>query len=535
MKKITVDRSSFESFRALDCIYVDKTEYIYNLVKDESSSYYFISRPRRYGKSLMCSTLHCLFDGKRELFKGLYIDSTDYSFEKYPVLHFNFAKMNTSESINYDRFLKSFQDAIIREAKHNGITIEREEPCDMLLSIMDEVDKKLVIIIDEYDTPIIHTYKNIKLADKIRDCLSSFYSVIKNTNEKVRFFFLTGITKFSNMSIFSQMNNLNDITFNKYYASTFGYTEEELECYFSEYIDEYMKRDDREYKTREEFLSAIRDYYDGYRFSYENPVKVYNPVSVGFFFNNDCSFKNYWINTGASTLAVELAKDYHLEKIIREDLKIGLSTINSFDYSNMTSKNLNSSQILSLMYFTGYLTIKEGNNTALTLTFPNNEVRLSFTESLMNLYSGQDVGVYLDDANIAIRNNDIPLLIKVLNAFYENIPYVILTKEVGYQGMFYAFFLLMGAVEIQAEEQTLLGRIDAIIELEDSVYVIEIKVDQSSGKAIKQIKEKRYYGKYINTDKIIHIVGINFSSSDRQIKDWKEEIIDKAKEPTYLG
>ncbi len=537
MKEITTNSMTFEDLRKGDeYVYVDKTEYIYSLVSKRLKNYYFISRPRRYGKSLMCSTLQALFEGKRELFKGLYIDSTDYSFEKYPVLHFNFAKMNTSESIDYERFLKSFQDAIIREAKHNGITVEREEPCDMLLSIMDEVNKKLVIIIDEYDTPIIHTYKNIELVNEIRDCLSSFYSIIKNSDDKVRFFFLTGITKFSNMSIFSQMNNLTDLTFDKNYASAFGYTEEELESNFSEYIDEYMKRDDREYETREEFLSAIRDYYDGYRFSYRNDIKVYNPVSVGMFFNSGCEFESYWIETGASTLAVDLARNYHLGNIIKEEPMIGLDVLYTFDYGLLASKDLDDSQVLALIYFTGYLTILEGDSTALTLTFPNKEVRDAFTLSLMKQYSGgKDLSIFLIKGRQAVSEGSMENLIKAMNAYFAKIPYVVLEKEIGYEAMLYSYFLLFGVKELRAEETTTLGRIDVVIEEKSDVYVIEIKVDQSVDDALGQIKEKRYYEKYINTDKVIHIIGVNFSSDNRQISDWKEEVIDKTKEPTYLG
>ena len=177
------------------------------------------------------------------------------------------------------------------------------------------------------------------------------------------------------------MNNLKDLTFDKNYAAAFGYTEKELEDNFSEYIDAYMSSDDREYKTREDFLSAVRDYYDGYRFSYETGVKVYNPVSIGFFFDGNCSFENYWINTGASTLAMELAKEYHLGKIITENPIIGLDSLSSFEYSQLASHSLDDSQILALIYFTGYLTIKEGGSTALTLTFPNMEVREAFTLS----------------------------------------------------------------------------------------------------------------------------------------------------------
>ncbi len=376
MKEINVNSMSFEELRTRgDYIYVDKTEYIYKLVNDWSSSYYSIARPHNFGKSLMCSTLQALFEGKRELFKGLYIDSTDYSFEKYPVLHFNFGRFDTT---NYESFIADFQTATYDEAERNGYILEKDEPTTMLHSLLYKVDKKVVILIDDYDTPIINTYKNIELAEEINRTLGVFYSIIKNRSEKIRFFFLTGIKKYVNMSIFSGMNNLNDLTFDPDYASAFGYTEEELESNFSEYIDEYITRDDREYVTRGEFISDIRDYYDGYRFSDENTVKVYNPVSVGKFFNNGCYFEPYWENTGVSTLAVKLVKDYHLEKIIMEDLKIGWSTINSFAYSNMTSKNFKPFQILPLMYYTGYLTIKEGSNFAITLTFPNKEVRSFF-------------------------------------------------------------------------------------------------------------------------------------------------------------
>lgn len=532
MKKITVSVSSFEDIREKGHIYVDKTKYIYSLIEDELKNYYFISRPRRYGKSLMCSTLQALFEGRRELFKDLYIDKTDYSFEKYPVLHFNFANINTE---SYEDFLNAFQDRIIEQASNNGLEVERKKPSEMLYSTLSRLDKKAVVIADEYDTPIIHTYKNTELVDKIRDTLSSFYSVIKNTNEKVRFLFITGITKFSNMSIFSQMNNLTDLSFDVDYACAFGYTEEELESNFSEYIDEYMKRADRNYEKREDFIKAIRDYYDGYRFSYRSDSKVYNPVSIGKFFNSGCDFESYWIDTGASTLAVNLAKDYHLGKIITDDMKIGLSVMNTFDYSLLASKKLNSSQVLALLYFAGYLTIKQWDGKALSLTFPNNEVRFSFTESLMSLYSGLDVSVYLSDASIALSNNDIEDLVKVMNAYYEKIPYVILSKEIGYQSMFYAFFLLMGVDSIIVEEKTTLGRIDVVIGTKTDIYVIEIKVDQSAEDALKQIKEKRYYGKYINTDKEIRLIGLNFSSETRQIEEWKEEIIDKRKESTYIG
>ncbi len=534
MKKITVNVRSFEDLRTKgDYIYVDKTKYIYSLVKEKLNNYYFISRPRRYGKSLMCSTLHSLFEGKRELFKGLYIDSTDYSFEKYPVFHFNFADINTE---SYEDFLYAFQDRIKEQAGKNGVDVESKKPSEMLYSALRELDGNAVIIVDEYDTPIIHTYKDIELADKIRDTLSSFYSVIKNRDDKVRFFFITGITKFSNLSIFSQMNNLTDLTFDERYAAAFGYTEKELEENFSEYIDAYMTRSDREYDKREDFISAIRAYYDGYRFSYESEEKVYNPVSVGSFFNCGCRFKNYWIETGgASGLAVELAREYNLETIILDNAKLDMNAVSAFDYLLLSQKKLKQSAILALIYFTGYLTIKEGNMNVLTLTFPNTEVKTAFTQFLVERYSGIVAGIFVDEAEKALKAHDLERLVKVLNAYYIEHPYTLLEKEKGYQLAFYSFFVMMGAKAIRAEETTLLGRSDVVLEEKNDVYVIELKRDKSATEALEQVKEMGYHEKYVNTDKTIHIIGLNCISDKRQINEWREEIIDKTKEKNYLG
>ena len=534
MKEISVNVSSFEKLRRQgEYIYVDKTAYVYSLVRSELNNYYFISRPRRYGKSLMCSTLHALFDGKRELFKDLYIDKTDYSFERYPVFHFNMALLS---KVSYEAFLNDFQIAIMDEAESNGIKVDRSEPSTMLNYILKVAKKEVVIIVDEYDEPIIHTYKDKEKADKIRESFSQFYTVIKNRSEKIRFFFITGITKFSNMSIFSQMNNLIDLTFSDTTAAMFGYTEEELLSYFSDYIDEYMKRDDREYKSRAEFIDAIREYYDGYRFSYDSAVKVYNPVSIGVFFNNKCRFKPYWIETGASTLAVELAKDYQLERIITENPVIGSNAINTFGYSLLADKNLKDSQVLALILFTGYLTIKEGDSDGLVLTFPNTEVRKTFTQSLVELFSDIDMSIFAVEGAKAARNRDSRKLADVLNAFFKEFPHTVINKkERGYQEAFYAFFLMIGGVRIDAEEATLLGRSDIVLSTSHDVYIIEMKVDGSADEALSQINDREYYSKYVNTSKEIHLIGMSFSSKSREINDFREEIVDKTKEPIYLG
>ena len=534
MKRITVNVRSFEDIRTKgDYIYVDKTEYVYSLVRNELENYYFISRPRRYGKSLMCSTLHALFEGKRELFKGLYIDSTDYSFEKYPILHFNFAGFSTD---CYESFLDDFQITITKEARRNGVEVEKSRPSTMLSSFLEQTEKRVVIIVDEYDSPIIDSYMDKEKSDRIRDTLSTFYTVIKNNDEKVRFFFLTGITKFSNMSIFSKMNNLTDLTMNEDYAATFGYTQEELETYFSDYIDEYMSRSDREYETRKEFLEAVRDYYDGYLFSPDSTERVYNPVSIGTFFNSKCRFRPYWLNTGASTLAVSLARDYHLERIITGEVEVGLSAINTFDYSHLRDKKLKDGQVIALIYFAGYLTIRNGNSNVLHLTFPNTEVRTSFTQDLVERFTGIDSSIFADRAVKAVRSGRVEEIARVMNAYMKEYQYDILDRaEKGYQQMFYSFFLMIGGVIVSAEETTLLGRSDIVLKFNRDVYIIEMKVDESAEAALDQIHMNGYYDRYINTEKTVHLIGLNFSSEKRQIDSWREERIDKEKEGSFLG
>ncbi len=516
-----------------DYIYVDKTKYVCSLVRNEQENYYFISRPRRYGKSLMCSTLHALFEGKRELFRGLYIDSTDYSYEKYPVLHLNFADFNTK---SYDSFLNDFQIAITDEAERNGLAVTKSEPSTMLKAVLKEAGKKVVIIVDEYDSPIIDSYIDREKSDRIRNTLSTFYTVIKNNDDKVRFFFITGITKFSNMSIFSKMNNLTDLSMNDDYAAAFGYTQEELEDYFSDYIDEYMERKDREYETREEFLEAVRNYYDGYLFSPDSTERVYNPVSIGTFFKNKCRFRSYWVKTGASTLAVNLARDYKLERIMTDDVVIGMNAIDTFDYSYLREKQLDDSRVLALIYFTGYLTIKEGDSDGLTLTFPNTEVRKTFTENLVHLFTGIDASIYVIRAVRAVRSGDTAETVRVMNAYMKEYRYDTLDKaEKGYQQMFYSFFLMIGGVRVSAEDRTLLGRSDVILTFRKDVYIIEMKVDETAEAALKQIHDNGYCDRYINTEKAVHLIGLNFTSEKRQVDSWVEETLDKTKEPSYLG
>lgn len=522
---ITTSSSSFESFISNRELYVDKTQYAYRMIMDDPGhGFYFISRPRRYGKSLMCSTLKCLFEGKRELFRGLYIDSADYSFEKFPVLSFNFALL---DPYDYNIFSEMFCDMIRRQAEINGIGIALSSPAQMMSEIFDKADKRPVIIIDEFDAPIIHTIDDRNLCERIRQTFSAFYSVIKNRNEDVRFLFITGVTKLSNLSIFSAMNNLRDISMDPGYAGMYGYTEEELEANFSEYIDAYIERDDREYATRDEFLEAVRDYYDGYRFSPYSDVKVYNPVSAGSFFRDGCRFENYWQNTGVSTLAVNLAREYDMLAAVEDRSRILKEYISSFDITCIAEMTLSTEQVLALLYYSGYLTIADSDEESLYLKFPNREVRKTFTVNLVKRYIDRsEIGFYAADAVSVLRKGNIEGLIKEIKHFYNEVPYTLFDKnrERSYQLIFFTFFAAMGEHPI-AEEVTSRGRSDVVFSYKNDVYIAELKVDGSSEDAISQIKSRGYADKYLRANKRVHLLGISFSSEKRQIEDWKEEQI----------
>ena len=488
-----------------------------------------ISRPRRYGKSLFCSTLEHLFKGERELFKGLYIaEETDYSFEKHPVLHFNFSLLNTS---SFESFLFGFEDMIAEKAIESGIELERNLPSYMLMEFLRRSEKASVIIIDEFDSPIIDSLNDKGKLERIRSEFSSFYSVMKNTGSKVRFLFITGVTKLSNMSIFSKMNNLTDVSMRAEYASAFGYTEKELEENFKEYIDDYLSSKDCPYKERNEFLSDVRDYYDGYRFSVDTDIKVYNPVSVGMFFQNGCRFNNYWESTGVSTLAVEMAKRYDLVDIMEKEPGAGMASFTSFDIADIVDGNLNKYGVYALLYYTGYLTIDRGNNMGLYLKFPNKEISTSFSSSLITRYmkKGNSLEYMVFRANDAIRQGDTEEFIAILKEYYEAFPYDLLDKdkEKTYQLLFHAFFVASGMDAI-AEDHSLRGRADNVIKTKSHIYICELKVDGSVKEALAQIKERKYYEKYLplkTKGMEIHLIGINFSSEERNIKCYKEELV----------
>ena len=531
MKGITTDNSSFELFRKYDALYVDKTEFICRLLSVWPKRFFFISRPRRFGKSLFCDTLRNVFEGNKELFRGLYIYDK-HDFEPYPVLSFNFAGQSIS---SIERFTERIAWNIKRYGKAYGVDMVGDDPAflleQLLIGIAENTGKKAVIIIDEYDSPITTAIIEKKpFVDEIRSILNSFYSTIKNSSQYIHFFFMTGVVKLSNLSIFSAMNNLVDLSMKEEFAGAFGYTDEELDEYFGEGIDEHLEANPGVYESREEFREKIRSYYDGYRFSPESETRVYNPVSIGFFFSDGCKFDNYWIKTGATSFAVALARNVDLSKILSsDDLKATITAFDTFDISDIREKNLTERKMIAMLYYTGYFSIESYDEPYIHLSFPNAEVAASFVNHLLEQYSSDrnmEFDGWAKEFYDACQYGNEENLMKKLTEYFDAFSYELIgnEKEKFYHAIFHAIFFLTGIYSI-TEDRGLRGRADEIVITSDSLWIFELKVDGSTEAALRQIEDKGYADKYadmINRRKLkVHKIGISFSSETRSIAEWK--------------
>ena len=533
MKGITTDNASFEFFRKNDVLYVDKTEFIYKLLCAWPRRFFFVSRPRRFGKSLFCNTLESLFKGEKELFKGLYIYDK-YDFKPYPVLHFDF---NNMDADSIEDFIKGLKGKILLQAKKVGIDIDSSYGPAMMFEMLIEKlyrrDGEIVIIQDEYDAPLTSaSIGNPEMAEKIRRVLNSFYATIKNKAGMIKFCFITGVVKLSNLSIFSAMNNLVDLSMDKEFSGAFGYTDEELDEYFGEGIDEYLEANPGVYESREEFREKIRDYYDGYRFSPESETRVYNPVSIGFFFYKECTFSNYWIKTGATSFAVALARNVDLSKILSsDDLKATMTAFDTFDISDIREKNLTERKMIAMLYYTGYLSIESYDEPYIHLSFPNAEVAASFVNHLIEQYSSdknKEFDGWAKEFYVACQDGNEENLMKKLAEYFDAFSYELIgdEKEKFYHAIFHAIFFLTGVYSI-TEDRGLRGRADEVVITSDSLWIFELKVDGNAVEALAQIESKGYLNKYadmINRKKLkVHKVGISFSSNTRKIESWKCE------------
>ncbi|MBT3387764.1 MAG: ATP-binding protein [Desulfobacula sp.] len=513
LKPLPIGIQTYSDLIAGGFLYIDKTEYIYNMIKHKG--YYFLSRPRRFGKSLLISTLDAVFSGKKELFKGLWIEKAEYDWQKYPVIRLDFTKI---ESHSAKALSQSLIDTLIKTGKAHNMELDPTKGIKYIFADLIErlaSENKVVILADEYDKPIMDNITKLKTAKENREILKSFFGILKGLDEHIRFVLLTGVTKFSRVSIFSDLNNLNDISVSEKYAGLLGCTQVELEHYFSEYItDLAQKKNEQEIVMKD----RIMRWYNGYRFSRHN-IRLYNPFSLLLLFEHG-DFKNYWFETGTPTFLVNLIKEKNY------DLK-------NFEYEKVSELIFSSYEIeqlepLSLLLQTGYLSISDYNEKKMqyTLSYPNYEVKQSFLSYLAASYSNVEtmkVDSYLWNCVDALEDNNPEEFFETLKVFFANINYELHIKnEKYYQTIFYVIFKLLG-LKVQTEVSSNIGRIDAVIELADKIYIFEFKIKDTAQNALKQIKANKYYQKYLRQNKDIICIGAKFDMDSRNIVEWVAE------------
>ena len=517
MKNITSSVYSFEKLIKEGYLYIDKTEYIWNLINPAGGSF-FLSRPRRFGKSLTVSTLKAIFEGRKELFKGLAIYDKPYDWKVYPVIHLSFGDYNVvSDAL---KELPGYLMTKIRKlAQENGVQVSGNTPGLCFGDLIDRLssEENVVILVDEYDKPILDNISNPDISG-IQKCLKGFYSVLKDRNDREQFLFVTGVSKFSHVSLFSDLNNLTDITMDSRYATMLGYTQEELENDLSDRITALAGDQDIA-----DFKAKIKDWYNGYRF-HKNAKTVYNPVSLAKFFESGGEFNNYWFSTGTPSFLLELVRknNFNFEKVLD-------TPVSGFAFDAYEIDRLNP---LTLLLQTGYLTIDRAveryGDTAYMLRFPNMEVKSSFEAYL----AGDCSGLHVDQVKNSVYRladcvtaGDVDGFMETMKVFFAKIPYdVHLKSENNFQLLFYSVFTLLG-ISITAESRTNSGRIDAVASNEDFVFVFEFKLNKSDKIALQQIKERDYCRRYMNLDKKIFLVGVNFDQEAGQIDSWSYETL----------
>jgi hypothetical protein len=506
MKKLLpIGISDFKKLREENFIYVDKTEYIYKLIT-EGGNYYFLSRPRRFGKSLLLSTIRYLFQGKKELFKDLHIyDKWNWE-EIYPVIRIDLSQITIKKEEEFQDQMELILKEIGKEYKYK---YERKYKASGNLHLLIKRcyeyynKKKVVILIDEYDKPILDNIENKQEVERIREELKGFYTTLKGLDEYIKFVLVTGVSKFAKVSLFSGLNQLEDISLSKEYGNICGYTQKELEFYFKQYLDGLN-------------LEEIKDWYNGYSFLSD---RLYNPFDILLYLRNR-EFDNYWYKTGTPTFLIKLIKEKEYDITELENKIVKKNVLEKFDLEEV--------RIEAIMFQTGYLTIKEEYNKEYgqeyKLGFPNKEVRISFNEDILPLVLKDEIRENIADKIIEIlKKEEIEKLREQVEILISNISYVHFKEESSYVIAIFSLLYSTG-LNVITEDNTHKGRIDlTIIVNKEIVYIIEVKVierEEERGKAIRQIQEKEYYKKYMNYEKI-YIVGIELNRVKKKVVNYE--------------
>lgn len=509
--KYPIGIQDFEKLRTNGYSYVDKSRFVYKLATE--GEYYFLSRPRRFGKSLFLSTLEAYFQGKKELFEGLAIYDLERDWKKYPIFHID---LNTANFREKDSLYMVLNDYLTTwESKYGA----RESEATLALRFKGVIARAaekegcgVVILIDEYDKPILQTLRDPELQAEHRAQLKAFYSVLKTQDRYIKFAFLTGVTKFGKVSVFSDLNNLTDISMDHRYISICGMTEKELLANFKEGINELAEANG---DTEEATIAKLKARYDGYHFE-ENTIGIYNPFSV----LNTLSrlrYKDYWFETGTPTFLVDLLKmhNYRLPDMTKE--RVSDDVINSVDSL--------STNPIPVIYQSGYLTIKgyDERFKKYLLGFPNREVEEGFLNFLLPLYTsaGNNSPFLVDEFVQDVESGNPERFMQRMKAFFADTSYqVVGNAELYFQNAMYLVFKIMGFYT-QVERPTSDGRIDAIIQTPNYIYVIECKLDRTADEAIKQIENNGYAEPFLMDKRKLYKIGVSFSSETRGVAEYK--------------
>jgi hypothetical protein len=522
--KYPVGLQDFENIRKGNFLYVDKTDLIYKLVS--TSTYVFLSRPRRFGKSLLTSTLHYYFAGRKDLFAGLAMERLEKDWISYPVLHFDLGRM---KELTADELRQALHQLLNKYDKAYNVTTSGT-PGGRLDALIQEAYSQTghpaVVLIDEYDAPIMDVLNQQDRLQETRKVMRNFYASLKANENSLRFVFITGISTFSQTGIFSELNNLKNITNNDAYAALCGITEQELKDNFTQGISNLAKKKSC---NEEDVLAMLKDKYDGYHFS-DAMLDIYNPFSLLNAFDQN-KMDDYWFDSGTSTALVNAFKQYI------GDFNLELDKIDSSEWmqSKVFTKSLEDhASIIPLLYQTGYLTIKDYNEETeqYKLGMPNAEVRVGLLENLLPLYlltEGNTVSAPAVRASVFLRKGDINQAMEILQSLLKGIPYGknetkkyhdMATTEQYYHDLFHFFFSMMCNM-VNSEVRNSTGATDVVVTTPNYLYVIEIKIDSTPEAALAQIEEKGYAVPYLKGPRKVIKVGVNFSTKEKTLSEWK--------------
>lgn len=501
----------FEKIRKENRVYVDKTALIYELT--HTNSMYFLSRPRRFGKSLLLSTLKAYFEGKKELFDGLAMEKLETEWEKHPVMHIDFSvsKYTCVDDLR-QRLNSTLEDVENIYGCQDKSANYTERFTNVIKKAYETTGKSVVVLIDEYDSPLLDSNDSQELQKQLRDEVRKFYSPLKHLGYCLRFLLITGISKFSQVSIFSELNNLLNISMQDEYAAICGVTKEELLTQMKPDIETLAKANE---ETYEEAVAHLKQMYDGYHFSKNSP-DIFNPFSLINAFNTR-EYDNYWFQSGTPTFLINILKQAQIDIRLFEGVD---ATAEQFD-----KPTENVSDPIPVLYQSGYLTIKGYDKMfrSYKLAYPNEEVRTGLLMSLLPNYVDKyerDNSFYIQSFIKDLMRGDVDSCMERTRSFFADIPYDLENKtEKHYQTIFYMLFRLMGQF-VETEVKSARGRADAVVKTSDTVYVFEFKFDGSAQEALEQINSKGYTIAYEAGNKKIVKVGINFSSQTRTVEEW---------------